>query len=124
MPLMPFLRRLDAVRFSLPEEGLHQVVYVSDVSHSVGGAASTEAVLTFDDPFTDRKIDRIVSKLSDTAVARARKTPKRKPKPKKPKSAAVRTPKPANPANQRPDPALGGVATSPTQPKPRKTGGK
>lgn len=125
MPLMPFLRRLDAVRFSLPEEGLHQIVYVSDVSHNVGSTSNTDAVLSFDDPFTDRKIDAIVGKLSDTAVVRARKTPKSKPKkPKKPKSATARTPKPRTPKPQRPDPGLGGVPTSPTQPKPRKTGGK
>jgi hypothetical protein len=84
-PGLPFVRRLDAFRFLLPERGLSQTVYVTDARHTVAGSGgyTVEIVVGFDDPFVDQAAQTILNKLSDVAVARKRKSPaKTTPKPK------------------------------------------
>lgn len=80
LPDMPYIRRLDAFKVVLPQEGISQIVYVSDVrrNHSGTSGSTMEMVLDFDDPFADNKALRILAKLSDTAVARSRKAPAKK----------------------------------------------
>jgi hypothetical protein len=62
--------------------------------------------LVFDDPFADNKLLNILSKLTDTAVERNRKTPANATK-TPPKSPS--TNKPRQPA--KPKPTIGGVPT-------------
>lgn len=92
MPGMPLLRRLDAIRFELPVEKISQLVFITEASHAVsGGSYITTFTAAFDDPFVDRKADRIVAKLSDTAIIRGRKTAVTPVVVPKPAKAASRT---------------------------------
>lgn len=101
LPGMPHLRRLDAMRVLLPQHAVDQVVYVSEVRHSVSGSSgyTTEATLNFQDPYLDIRRTTILDKLSDTAVARQRRDPtpkKPKNKPNKNKTQNAHTPKKKN----------------------------
>lgn len=116
LPGMPTLRRLDAIRFVLPAEGLKQLVYVTDANHSVSGSGyQTTAMLAVDDPFRD-PADKVVDKLSDTAITRARKTVATKKK-KAPVAPRNKTRTRVAPH----DPALGNVRSNP--PPKKRTGG-
>lgn len=74
LPGLPGLRRLDAFKIVLPDDGISQIVYVSEAQHSLdaGSGYTTDTVLDFDDPFVDNKSLTILAKLSDVAVARSR----------------------------------------------------
>lgn len=74
VPLMPTLRRGDAFKVEWREEGLTQVVFVSQASHSVSpGSETTQLTATFDDPFVDAQAER--DKKRRAAKARKRRRP-------------------------------------------------
>jgi hypothetical protein len=116
LPGMPLLRRLDAFKIVLPDLNVAQIVYATDVKHSVpsGAGYTTDAVFTFDDPFSDDKSLRILNKLSDTAISRSRTaatptTASQKPAvPKGPKSTKTTPPRRPD-LRGVPTPAGGGV---------------
>ena len=80
-PAIPWLRRLQAIRLDLPEEGLKQIVYVAAVRYEVaGGTFNMELTLTFDDPYVDTKALKVTEDLVETAKKRQRKKPSKQTK--------------------------------------------
>lgn len=88
-PGIPTIRRGDALRLALPTLGLKQVVWVAEVTHTVGADAySMDVTCTFDDPYVDEKAQRIVDQLDSTAIERGRVTDAEPKEPAKPEGAA------------------------------------
>ena len=81
---IPTLHKGDALRLQLPELGLKQVVYVSEITHTVSaGDYTMDVTVMFDDPYVDVKASRVDENKEKTALDRKRKTTTSKPKKKK-----------------------------------------
>lgn len=95
VPLIPAIRRGDALRVAVPGvPGLMQVVYVRSASHTwSGGTGTTSLVVRFDDPYTDARVVKVSKSKADKARKRGKKAPKhtRPSDPPKPKNRARRT---------------------------------
>lgn len=104
IPMIPTLHKGDAIRLGLPEVGLKQIVYVSEVTQSVSsGSATTEASVIFTDPYVNEKELRVFETLDAAAKVRARPAPKK-----------VTPTKPVPPRNIRrvdKPPVIGGIPT-------------
>jgi hypothetical protein len=69
----------DSIRLDLPEIGVKQVVWVAEVTHNVApGDYTMDVTLVFDDPFVDKKADRVDENKIAAAVLRGRKTKAKK----------------------------------------------
>lgn len=76
LPLMPRVKRGDALRVRWPVEGLDQVVFVQSASHEwTPGAGTTTIQLRFDDPFADPRAAKDAVAKAAVARRRARKVP-------------------------------------------------
>jgi hypothetical protein len=81
---IPTLHKGDALRLQLPELGLRQVVYVSEITQTVtAGDYSMDVTVNFDDPYVDVKASRVDENKEKTALDRKRKTTTKKPAKKK-----------------------------------------
>lgn len=74
-PGMPTLRLGDAVRVTNQEAGLvKQIVYVSEVAHTIQpGDYTMDVTISFDDPFVDKRPDKVRRKQAAAATKRNRK---------------------------------------------------
>jgi len=105
-PGIPRLRRLDAIRQRLPELGITQIIFVKSLNGSLTpGGFDMDITLTFDDPFVDKKAERVTEDLVEKAKKNGRVT-KKKAKKKKAKAPARNKDR----GTGRP-PRLGGVET-------------
>jgi hypothetical protein len=94
VPLMPLIRRGDALRVNVPSEpDLRQIVFVRSAAHEwTAGQGQTTLVVRFDDPFVDKRAAKSSKAKSEKARKRGKKAPKSatKVKPPAPKKAARR----------------------------------
>jgi hypothetical protein len=107
-PGIPTLRKGVSIRVTLPQAGLKQIIFVSEITHNLSRADYTmDVTLGFDDPYVDEKPLRVFESLDDVAVRRGRPSPKKKkPKPK------LKTDRQKQKSDTGPSPpSLGGVAT-------------
>lgn len=101
---IPTLKKGDALRMSLPELGVKQIVFVSEITHTVqAGSYSMDVTVTFDDPYVDKKADRVNENKIEAATTRNRPTKK---------SSTKKNNQPAANANKR------DKIPKPPQPKP------
>ena len=85
------VRRGQAMRLAFPERGLAQVVWITELRHSVsGGDYSMEVTVMFDDPFKLTKADRVARDKAAKAAKHGRKSKATKKRRPKPRLAAVR----------------------------------
>lgn len=87
-PGIPWVRRLQAIRLDLPEQGVKQIVYVKTASYRLSpGGFDMELTLDFDDPFVDEKAHKVTEELTEKAKKNGRKAkkPERKQKRNVPK---------------------------------------
>jgi hypothetical protein len=70
------LQRGDAIRIALKPQGVRELAYISEASHSVSaGNYETTITLTFDDPFVDKEGDKIRKKICKKAREKGHKAP-------------------------------------------------
>lgn len=113
LPGMPHISRLDAFRVVFPSDGISQIVYVADARHTLDGSGyRTDTTMSFADPFVEDKTLKVLSKLSDTAVAHQRKATAKPSKKTKSKT---------NKAHSTKNPSGFGVQTHSTQPRQKAT---
>lgn len=94
VPLLPLLRRGDALRLNIPNEpDLKQIVFVRSASHQwSAGEGTTTIVVRFDDPYVDKQAAKTAKAKTAKARARGKKAPKG--------SAATKHPAPKNAARR------------------------
>jgi hypothetical protein len=93
VPLLPMVRRGDALRVAYPEQGLRQVVFVRSAAHEwSAGSGSTTLVVRFDDPYVDKR----AAKTAKAKATKARQRGKAAPK----SAAAAKPPAPKNRARR------------------------
>jgi hypothetical protein len=94
VPLMPTIRRGDALRVDVANEpDLRQIVFVRSASHEwSSGQGQTTLVVRFDDPYVDKRTVKTTKAKAAKARARGKKAPKASAKAKapQPKKAARR----------------------------------
>jgi hypothetical protein len=92
-PGVAMIRRGDACRIRLDDPVLHQVVFVTDASHSLtAGSYQVALQFMFSDPFVDAKLDTVDEDLAEKQKARTGKTTKKSKTPPLPKQNVARAP--------------------------------
>jgi hypothetical protein len=76
VPGIPTLQRGDALRVSLPQVGLSELVYAKTVTHSASAESyTTDLTCQFTDPFKDKEGDKTREKICKTAREKGRTLP-------------------------------------------------
>ena len=76
---IPWIKRLQAIRLSFPEQQVRQIVYVRSVRFTLSPQGlDMELSLMFDDPYVDERLDKITEDLVEVAEKRGRPKPKKK----------------------------------------------
>jgi hypothetical protein len=76
---IPWVKRLQAIRLSFPEQQVKQIVYVKSVRFSLTAQGlDMEMNMAFDDPYVDEKLDKVTEDLVEVAEKRGRTPPKKK----------------------------------------------
>lgn len=109
-PGIPTLKRGDAIRVSLPDDALQQLLYVTSIVHNLSAANYTmDLQVKFTDPVEDARLARVKAKRAGAAKRAKRKPPKTADK-KKPKATEKDPPKKTQHTNKtRPGDRLTGM---------------
>lgn len=90
-PGLPWVDRGDAIKFSLPEDGLEQIVYVTDVRHDLSaGSYTMDVTVRWTDPWLADERKARVTRKKEAAAARRRREHARTRQHAKPKKSRTR----------------------------------